>query len=82
MLTTLDLRFIVDFFQIENEYNSVQKAYKEHGTRYVHWAGNMAVGLDIGIPWIMCKQLDAPGPVVGSRNSIGPLSGGLTYSHS
>jgi len=26
----------------------------------------MAVGLDTGVPWIMCKQTDAPDPVVGS----------------
>jgi len=52
--------------QIENEYTTVQQAYKEHDTRYVQWAGNMAVGLDTGVPWIMCKQSNAPGPVVGS----------------
>jgi len=26
----------------------------------------MAVGLDTGVPWIMCKQTDAPDPVVRS----------------
>ncbi|MED6208636.1 hypothetical protein PIB30_047173 [Stylosanthes scabra] len=54
--------------QIENEYNSVQQAYKEHGTTYVHWAGNMAVGLNTGVPWIMCKQTDAPGAVINTCN--------------
>lgn len=54
--------------QIENEYTSVQQAYKENGTRYIQWAGNMAIGLDTGVPWIMCKQLNAPEPVVGSFN--------------
>lgn len=24
----------------------------------------MAVGLDTGVPWVMCKQEDAPDPVV------------------
>lgn len=24
----------------------------------------MAVGLETGVPWIMCKQQDAPDPVV------------------
>lgn len=51
--------------QIENEYNNVELAYKELGTRYVQWAGNMAVGLGTGVPWVMCKQKDAPDPVVG-----------------
>ncbi|MCH86307.1 beta-galactosidase 13-like, partial [Trifolium medium] len=42
---------------MENEYTTVQQAYKEHGTRYVQWAANMVVGLGTGVPWIMCKQL-------------------------
>jgi hypothetical protein len=29
----------------------------------------MAVGLDTGVPWIMCKQEDAPDPIV-SYSSI------------
>lgn len=52
--------------QIENEYNNVQLAYKSLGTRYVEWAGNMAVGMKTGVPWVMCKQKDAPDPVVSS----------------
>lgn len=28
------------------------------------WAAKMAVGLDTGVPWIMCKETDAPDPVV------------------
>ncbi|CAI0445321.1 unnamed protein product [Linum tenue] len=54
--------------QIENEYNTVQLAYRELGNKYVQWAGNMAVGLNIGVPWVMCKQRDAPGPVINSCN--------------
>ncbi|CAK8540030.1 unnamed protein product [Lathyrus sativus] len=54
--------------QIENEYTSVQKAYKENGTRYIQWAGNMAVGLGTGVPWIMCKQLNAPETVINTCN--------------
>lgn len=50
--------------QIENEYNHVQLAYDELGVQYVQWAANMAVGLGVGVPWIMCKQKDAPDPVV------------------
>jgi hypothetical protein len=50
--------------QIENEYNHIQLAYRDLGSRYVQWAANMAVGLKTGVPWIMCKQKDAPDPVV------------------
>lgn len=60
----------VDFFpigeQIENEYNNVALAYKEEGTKYVQWAAKMAVGLETGVPWVMCKQTDAPDPVASS----------------
>ncbi|KAI3913963.1 hypothetical protein MKW98_010775 [Papaver atlanticum] len=54
--------------QIENEYNNVQLAYKSLGTRYVEWAGNMAVGMKTGVPWVMCKQKDAPDPVINTCN--------------
>jgi len=30
----------------------------------------MAVALNVGVPWIMCKQTDAPDPVV-SHDTIG-----------
>ena len=58
------LTFLIFILQIENEYNAVQLAYKELGTRYIQWAANMAVGLKTGVPWVMCKQKDAPDPVV------------------
>ncbi|KAI8554079.1 hypothetical protein RHMOL_Rhmol05G0069700 [Rhododendron molle] len=54
--------------QIENEYNTVQLAYRESGTRYIQWAANLAIGLDTGVPWVMCKQRDAPGPVINTCN--------------
>ncbi|KAK6143371.1 hypothetical protein DH2020_023719 [Rehmannia glutinosa] len=54
--------------QIENEYNNVQLAYKEHGVNYVSWAANMAVSLYNGIPWVMCKQKDAPQTVISTCN--------------
>lgn len=52
--------------QIENEYKTVEKAFGEEGVKYVVWAAKMAVGLDTGVPWVMCKQDDAPDPVVSS----------------
>jgi len=30
----------------------------------------MAVAMDVGVPWIMCKQTDAPDPVVSSCNCL------------
>ncbi|XP_074580916.1 beta-galactosidase 11-like [Curcuma longa] len=54
--------------QIENEYNNVANAYKESGTRYIQWAGNLAEGLQTGVPWVMCKEKNAPGAVISSCN--------------
>ncbi|KAK4477230.1 hypothetical protein RD792_016444 [Penstemon davidsonii] len=54
--------------QIENEYNNVQLAYRESGTKYVKWAADMAVGLYSGVPWVMCKQRDAPPTVISTCN--------------
>ena len=34
------------------------------GKAYTEWAANMAVSLGTGVPWVMCKQEDAPDPVV------------------
>lgn len=52
------------FKQIENEYNNVQLAYREFGKKYVEWAANMATSLYNGVPWIMCKQKEAPPSIV------------------
>ncbi|XP_061342159.1 beta-galactosidase 13-like [Gastrolobium bilobum] len=54
--------------QIENEYNHIQLAYEADGDNYVQWAAKMAVALDAGVPWIMCKQKDAPDPVINACN--------------
>jgi hypothetical protein len=56
--------------QIENEYNHIQLAYKELGDKYVQWAAKMAVSQKTGVPWIMCKQKDAPDPVVSFAKSF------------
>lgn len=36
------------------------------GKEYVKWAARMALGLGAGVPWIMCKQTDAPENIVRS----------------
>lgn len=50
--------------QIENEYQRIEHAYGKSGPAYVKWAANMALQLHTGVPWIMCKQTDAPDPLV------------------
>ncbi|TYI22182.1 hypothetical protein ES332_A06G086500v1 [Gossypium tomentosum] len=50
--------------QIENEFGPVEWEIGDPGKAYTKWAAQMAVGLDTGVPWIMCKQDDAPDPVV------------------
>lgn len=50
--------------QIENEYGPESKALGSAGHAYINWAAKMAVGLNTGVPWVMCKEDDAPDPVV------------------
>ncbi|XP_042495404.1 beta-galactosidase 16-like [Macadamia integrifolia] len=56
--------------QIENEYKTVEAAFHERGPPYVRWAAAMAVGLNTGVPWVMCKQDDAPDPVINACNGL------------
>ncbi|XP_048232566.1 beta-galactosidase 6 isoform X2 [Ricinus communis] len=56
--------------QIENEYGNIEAAFHEKGSSYVHWAAKMAVDLQTGVPWIMCKQIDAPDPVINTCNGM------------
>nr|XP_011468258.1 PREDICTED: beta-galactosidase 6 isoform X2 [Fragaria vesca subsp. vesca] len=56
--------------QVENEYQNVEAAFHEKGPAYVRWAAKMAVDLQTGVPWVMCKQTDAPDPVVNTCNGM------------
>ncbi|OAY83318.1 Beta-galactosidase 7, partial [Ananas comosus] len=56
--------------QIENEYQMVEPAFHQRGPPYVRWAASMAVALQTGVPWMMCKQNDAPDPVINSCNGL------------
>ncbi|XP_041010238.1 beta-galactosidase 3-like [Juglans microcarpa x Juglans regia] len=56
--------------QIENEYERVSKAFGAAGHEYVTWAAKMAVGMDTGVPWVMCKEADAPDPVINTCNGF------------
>ncbi|CAN6889356.1 unnamed protein product [Brassica oleracea] len=54
--------------QIENEYGNVIGSYGEMGKAYIQWCANMAQSLDVGVPWIMCQQDDAPQPMLNTCN--------------
>ncbi|KAG8365987.1 hypothetical protein BUALT_Bualt17G0029200 [Buddleja alternifolia] len=55
--------FKVSHFGIENEYGPVEWQIIAPGKPYSAWAAKMAVGLDTGVPWIMCKLETAPDPL-------------------
>ncbi|KAK6924429.1 Beta-galactosidase, beta-sandwich domain [Dillenia turbinata] len=56
--------------QIENEYGPQGKTSGYAGQQYMTWAANMAVGLGTGVPWVMCKEEDAPDPVINTCNGF------------
>ncbi|KAF8098600.1 hypothetical protein N665_0263s0029 [Sinapis alba] len=56
--------------QIENVYGNVMGTYGESGKAYNKWCGNMAQSLDVGVPWIMCQQNDAPQPMLNTCNGF------------
>lgn len=56
--------------QIENEYGPQVKILGPPAQQYVNWAAKMAVGLDTGVPWVMCKEEDAPDPVINTCNGF------------
>ncbi|OMO91660.1 hypothetical protein COLO4_18204 [Corchorus olitorius] len=55
---------------IENEFGPVEWEIGAPGKAYTKWAAQMAVGLGTGVPWIMCKQDDAPDPVINTCNAF------------
>lgn len=56
--------------QIENEYGPVEWEIGAPGKAYTKWFTQMAVGLNTGVPWIMCKQEDAPAPMIDTCNGF------------
>ncbi|KAL0669161.1 hypothetical protein Bca4012_031865 [Brassica carinata] len=50
--------------QIENEYGPMEWEIGSAGKAYTKWTAAMALGLSTGVPWVMCKQDDAPYPIV------------------
>ncbi|QHO19058.1 hypothetical protein HN51_061725 [Arachis hypogaea] len=56
--------------QIENEYGAQSKLLGEAGRNYVNWAAKMAIQMGTGVPWVMCKEEDAPDPVINTCNGF------------
>ncbi|RLM91438.1 beta-galactosidase 2-like [Panicum miliaceum] len=56
--------------QIENEFGPLEWDQGEPARAYASWAANMAVKLNIGVPWIMCKEDDAPDPIINTCNGF------------
>ncbi|KAL0341895.1 UNVERIFIED_CONTAM: Beta-galactosidase [Sesamum calycinum] len=56
--------------KIENEYGPMEYELGEPGRAYTEWAAKMAVDLGTGVPWIMCKQDDAPDPIINTCNGF------------
>ncbi|CAI9760639.1 unnamed protein product [Fraxinus pennsylvanica] len=54
--------------QIENEYGNVIGKYGADGKSYVNWCANFAESLNVGVPWIMCQEDDAPSPMINTCN--------------
>ncbi|MED6216476.1 hypothetical protein PIB30_008175 [Stylosanthes scabra] len=54
--------------QIENEYGPIEWEIGAPGKAYTSWAAKMAVGLNTGVPWIMCKHETAPDSVIDTCN--------------
>uniref|UniRef100_A0A0D3FE80 beta-galactosidase n=2 Tax=Oryza TaxID=4527 RepID=A0A0D3FE80_9ORYZ len=61
---------VIVWTQIENEYGPEGKEFGAAGKAYINWAAKMAVGLDTGVPWVMCKEDDAPDPVINACNGF------------
>ncbi|KAK7309321.1 hypothetical protein RJT34_05949 [Clitoria ternatea] len=56
--------------QIENEYGAQSKLFGPAGQNYVNWAAKMAVETGTGVPWVMCKEDDAPDPLINTCNGF------------
>ncbi|KAL6557909.1 Beta-galactosidase 3 [Orobanche minor] len=57
--------------QIENEYAPLSLKLGNPGYQYMTWAANMTVRMDTGVPWAMCKDDDAPDPVINTLIEFG-----------
>ncbi|XP_042485473.1 beta-galactosidase 15-like [Macadamia integrifolia] len=56
--------------QIENEYGNIMEPYGAAGKSYIQWCAKMAESQNIGVPWIMCQQDDAPQTMINTNNGF------------
>ncbi|XP_073295931.1 beta-galactosidase 3-like isoform X1 [Primulina huaijiensis] len=56
--------------QIENEYGTQRQALGSSGEAYMNWAAKMAISSNTGVPWILCKDRNAPDPVINACNGF------------
>ncbi|MQL78912.1 hypothetical protein Taro_011332 [Colocasia esculenta] len=63
---------IVDTMKAESLFESQGegRSLGPAGHSYMTWAAEMAVGLKTGVPWVMCKEDDAPDPVINTCNGF------------
>ncbi|OMP00291.1 Glycoside hydrolase, family 35, partial [Corchorus capsularis] len=66
--------------QIENEYGPMEYELCSPGEAYSDRAAQMAVGLGTGVPWVMCKQDDAPDPIILGQIGLTEEEGKLLVS--
>ncbi|CAM6085259.1 unnamed protein product [Calypogeia fissa] len=56
--------------QIENEYGNVDTSFGKSAFTYIQWAADLAESFDVGVPWIMCQQKNAPGDIINTCNGF------------
>uniref|UniRef100_A0A0A8XQ87 Beta-galactosidase n=1 Tax=Arundo donax TaxID=35708 RepID=A0A0A8XQ87_ARUDO len=56
--------------QVENEFGPMESVGGSGAKPYAYWAAKMAVATNTGVPWVMCKQDDAPDPVINTCNGF------------
>uniref|UniRef100_J3LWB8 Beta-galactosidase n=1 Tax=Oryza brachyantha TaxID=4533 RepID=J3LWB8_ORYBR len=56
--------------QIENEYGNIQGNFGQAGKRYMLRAAQKEIGLDTSIPWVICRQTDAPEEIIDRCNAF------------
>ncbi|ONK77658.1 uncharacterized protein A4U43_C02F9110 [Asparagus officinalis] len=56
--------------QIENEFRHLERDHEAPAKAYAGWAAKMKLDLDTGIQWIMCKEDDAPDPIINTWNGF------------
>nr|GMD31480.1 beta-galactosidase 15-like [Ipomoea batatas] len=59
-----------NYREIENEYGNIIWHYGEEGKKYINWCADFALSMDIGVPWIMCQEDDAPKTMINTCNGF------------